>query len=346
MSTNLKSYLDAWAGSDARRRDVATTLVALMDACKELSARIADGPLAGDLGASRLDHGGGDVQKELDVLADKLIADALATTPVAAFGSEELDLPLAINAGAPLLVAVDPLDGSSNIDTNVSIGTIFSVMPVPEGIDPVSPQAFFQKGRNQLAAGYVIYGPNTSLVLTVGNGTALFTLHRGTGEYVLINPSLKVPKDAKEFAINMSNYRHWDDGIRLYVDDLLAGKGGPRGADFNMRWVASMVAEAHRILMRGGIYMYPGDQRKGYTQGRLRLIYEGNPIGFVMEQAGGAATNGCTPILDIEPTSLHQRVPLYFGSANKVERACRYVSAPEAIGERSPLFGKRGLFRA
>ncbi|NJO53831.1 MAG: class 1 fructose-bisphosphatase [Bacteroidales bacterium] len=341
----LEDYLDTWAGADPPRKAVADTVVALARATIEISSLIACGPLAGDLGAARVDKGGGDAQKELDVIADHLVQRHLEDAPVAALASEEADEPVALSKGAPLIVAIDPLDGSSNIDTNTSIGTIFSILPTPAGIDPASAEAFLQRGRDQLAAGYVIYGPNTSLVLSVGLGTAMFVLDPASKRFVLAQDRIQVPPDAREFAINMSNYRHWDDPIRLYIDDLLKGQDGPRDVDYNMRWLASMVAEAHRILIRGGVYLYPSDARKGYTAGRLRLIYEGNPIALLMEQAGGAASNGTEPILDLVPTTLHQRVPLVFGSSEKVRRVARYVVAPESIAERSPLFAKRGLFR-
>ena len=341
----LEDYLDAWAGTDPSRKAVADTVVALGRATIEISSLIAFGPLAGELGAARIDKGGGDAQKELDVIADQLILRHLKDAPVAAMASEEADEPVALAAGQPLIVAVDPLDGSSNIDTNTAIGTIFSVLPAPAGLDPASADAFLQRGRDQLAAGYVIYGPNTALALTVGVGTQLFVLHPESRRFTLVTERVTVPPDAREFAINMSNYRHWDEPIRLYIDDLLKGQEGPRDVDYNMRWVASMVAEAHRILIRGGVYLYPSDARRGYTAGRLRLIYEGSPIALLMEQAGGAASNGAEPILDLVPTALHQRVPLVFGSSEKVERVARYVAAPESIAERSPLFAKRGLFR-
>ncbi|ALK08381.1 class 1 fructose-bisphosphatase [Blastochloris viridis] len=342
----LEDYLNAWAGNDPLRTAVADTVAALARATAEISGLVAQGPLAGDLAAARIDKGGGDAQKELDVITNSLIQRHLTSAPVAALASEEADVPEALTKGAPLIVAIDPLDGSSNIDTNTSIGTIFSVLPAPANVDPALSEAFLQPGRAQLAAGYAIYGPNTALVLTVGQGTAMFVLDPATRRYVLVFDRMEVPPDAREFAINMSNYRHWDEPIRLYIDDLLKGQDGPRDVDYNMRWLAAMVAEAHRILIRGGVYLYPSDARKGYISGRLRLIYEGNPIAFLMEQAGGAASNGSSPILDLKPTSLHQRVPLVFGSSEKVQRVARYVAAPESIAARSPLFAKRGLFRS
>ncbi|EJW10539.1 Fructose-1,6-bisphosphatase, type I [Rhodovulum sp. PH10] len=343
----LQDYLTRWAGDDATRAAVKATLLALAGATARISAVVADGPLLGDLSASLgVGADGWDEQKELDVRADRLICEALAGTPVAAYASEEAELPVAVTAGGPLLVAVDPLDGSSNIDTDVTIGTIFSVLPAPEGVDPVSEAAFMQPGRNQLAAGYVVYGPHSALVLSVGQGTAHFVLDRKADTFRLVNAEVKIPASAKEFAINMSNHRHWDDRLRLYIDDLLQGKDGPREADYNMRWIASMVAEAHRILVRGGIYLYPADTRAGYTQGRLRLIYEANPVALLMEQAGAAATDGRTPILDVTPEKLHQRIPLVFGSREKVERVSNYLTGPGEIAERSPLFGRRGLLMA
>ncbi|RAI45530.1 class 1 fructose-bisphosphatase [Rhodoplanes roseus] len=347
MAETLDGFLGRWAGADPARDAVRTTLLALTDATMAIAAVVAEGPLAGELSAVRGTGADGyDEQKELDVRADRLLYDALKGAPVAAYASEEAELPVAVTPGAPLLVAVDPLDGSSNIDTDVTIGTIFSVLPAPDGVDPVSEAAFFQKGRAQLAAGYVVYGPHTALVLSVGDGTAHFVLDRIAGAYRLIENRVTIPAAAKEFAINMSNHRHWDDRLRLYVDDLLQGKDGPREVDYNMRWIASMVAEAHRIIIRGGIYLYPADTRAGYTQGRLRLVYEAFPIALLMEQAGAAATDGRTPILDLVPEKLHQRVPLIFGSREKVDRVSNYLTGPGEIAERSPLFGKRGLLTA
>jgi fructose-1,6-bisphosphatase I len=244
-----------------------------------------------------------------------------------------------------LLVAIDPLDGSSNIDANVSIGTIFSVLPAPTGASSIDARAFLQPGTNQLAAGYALYGPQTMLVLTLGAGTHVFTLDRTRDTFRLTAAHLSIPPVTREFAINASNQRHWDEPIRIYVDDCLRGAEGPRGQDFNMRWIASMVAEAHRVLTRGGIYLYPADGRYGYSRGRLRLLYEASPIASLIEQAGGAASTGHGRILELEPRSLHERVPLLFGSREEVARLDRYHLDPHPIGERSPLFGRRGLFR-
>jgi fructose-1,6-bisphosphatase I len=342
MRETLADHLGQWTNGRPDREPVAATILALAGACMTIARVVGEGPLAGDLAAQTSDDGGsGDAQKELDVRADNAIRAALRHAPVAVFGSEEAETAEVLDPDAPLAVAVDPLDGSSNIDTNVAIGTIFSILPALHGVD--ADASFLQKGREQLAAGYVLYGPHTAMVLTIGDGTVQFVLDRDAHQFVLTERRMAVPTVAREFAINMSNHRHWDERLRLYVDDLLAGKDGPRDADYNMRWLAAMVAEAHRILIRGGIYLYPGDSRKGYAEGRLRLIYEANPIAFLMEQAGGSATDGTMPILDIMPKRLHQRIPLMFGSREKVSRVSKYLTAPGDIAERAPLFGKRGL---
>jgi len=344
--TTLENHLAAWASRDLRRSQVAVTLIAVADACRKISELVGAGPLAGSLGAIRGSHGVGDDQKELDLLANHILLQALRKAPVAAVASEELDEAVPLEPGAPLLVAIDPLDGSSNIDANVSIGTIFSILPAPDGGDALGSRAFLQPGDRQLAAGYAIYGPQTALALTAGHGTHIFTMDRLTGDFRLTAARVRVPRKTREFAINASNRRHWDDPIRIYVDDCLKGTDGPRGEDFNMRWIASMVAEAHRVISRGGIYLYPGDLRDGYTQGRLRLVYEANPVAWLIEQAEGAASTGLMRILDITPESIHQRVPLIFGSRDEVDRVCRYHRDPYPLGERSPLFGHRGLFRS
>jgi fructose-1,6-bisphosphatase I len=342
----LDQHLARWAGQDERRLDIAATLLAVAGACRRISDLIGAGALAGALGATRAEHGAGDTQKELDVVANDMLLAALLNAPVAAMASEEMDFAVPLDGGGPLLVAVDPLDGSSNIDTNVAVGTIFSVLPAPASNGaPVDCGAFLQPGTRQLAAGYAIYGPQTALVVTTGDGTHIFTLDRRCGRFKLTAEHVRVPASTREFAINASNHRHWDEPIRIYVDDCLKGSEGPRGEDFNMRWIASMVAEAHRVLARGGIYMYPGDLRNGYTRGRLRLVYEANPVAWLIEQAGGAASTGTERILDIAPETIHQRVPLIFGSRDEVMRLDRYHLDPYPLGERSPLFGRRGLFR-
>jgi fructose-1,6-bisphosphatase I len=342
----LEQHLVKWAGHDGRRAEIGATVSAIADACARISEILASGGPGSSLAASRGQHGAGDAQKELDLLANAMLFSTLRVAPVAALLSEEVDAAVRLNATGSLLVAIDPLDGSSNIDTNASVGTIFSILPAPSDGGDALATAFLQPGERQLAAGYVIYGPQTALALTTGAGTQLFTFNRREREFRLTVEQLRVPPKTREFAINASNHRHWDEPIRIYVDDCLKGCDGPRGEDFNMRWIASMVAEAHRVLARGGIYMYPGDMRDGYEHGRLRLLYEASPIAWLMEQAGGAASTGTERILEVRPQALHQRVPLIFGSREEVERLDRYHRDPYPLGERSPLFGRRGLFRS
>jgi len=342
----LGEQLSAWAADSPPRTAIAQTVDALARVCASISHLVGAGALAGTLGATRKEHGAGDFQKELDVRANDMLVEGLRGVPVAALASEEMAEPLELNRHGTLLVAVDPLDGSSNIDTNVSVGTIFSVLRAPNEGSRCDADAFLQTGVRQVAAGYAIYGPQTAFVLTVGAGTHVYTLDRSSDTFHLTSQHVRVPAATQEFAINASNHRYWDEPIRIYVDDCLKGTEGPRGADFNMRWIASMVAEAHRVLSRGGIYLYPADIRNGYSQGRLRLIYEANPIAWLIEQAGGAASTGYRRILDVQPRSLHQRIPLLFGSREEVARLDRYHLEPHPIGERSPLFGRRGLFRS
>lgn len=341
---DLDEYLQAWAETDEFRRATASTVTALAAACRDIATLVAAGPFVGDL-AARQQHGtGGDFQTELDVRANDVLVRMLQSAPVAAVASEEMDAPLPLKPGAPIIVALDPLDGSSNIETDVSIGTIFSLLPSPPGSCGTEPAAFLRAGREQIAAGYVIYGPQTVLALTLGAGTDLFTLDPARGNFIRTHANVRVPPQAREFAINASNYRHWDAPVRTWFDDCLAGDQGPRAENFNMRWIASMVAEAHRILIRGGVYLYPGDARQGYRNGRLRLIYEANPIALLMEQAGGAGSTGRERILDRMPRLLHERVPLIFGAREEVERIARYHLGLTPKGETSPLFARRGLF--
>jgi fructose-1,6-bisphosphatase I len=341
----LNAYLDTWAGKDRFRGEVSLTVSALAEACSAISEIIALGPLAGALAAERGSNADGDIQMELDVRANELILEELRSAPVAWLASEELETPLQIKQGAALYVAVDPLDGSSNVDTNVSVGTIFSVMPMDCG-KPDESGCFLQRGDRQVAAAYAIYGPQTALVLTLGEGTHIFTLNPDTGEFCLTARDVQIPQDTGEFAINSSNFRRWDGHIKAYIDDCLKGQDGPHGKNYNTRWIASLVAECHRIMVRGGIFLYPGDRREGYQSGRLRLAYECNPIAFLVEQAGGAASDGARRILDIEPDDIHQRVPLIFGSVNEVGLVDHYYREMNPFQERSQLFGTRGLFKA
>jgi fructose-1,6-bisphosphatase I/sedoheptulose-1,7-bisphosphatase len=324
-------------------------------ACKAIARAVAFGELAettagnagGDINVQ------GEVQKKLDVVSNQMfIATAEWSGHLAGMASEEMDAPYQIPApyarGKYLLV-FDPLDGSSNIDVNVSVGSIFSILRAPQdvidsGRDVVEAD-FLQPGSTQVAAGYALYGPVTMLVLSVGNGVVGFTLDPNLGEFKVTHPRIMVPVDTHEFAINSSNSRFWEPPIKRYVDECLAGKTGPRGKDFNTRWIASMVAEAHRILMRGGVFMYPRDTKDPAKPGRLRLLYEANPIGFIIEQAGGRASTGRQAMLGVKPSELHQRIGLIFGSKNEVERIERYHLDPATGDSVNPLFSERSLFR-
>ena len=342
----LEGFLQDWSEGDGQRTALAKTIRAIAEAAAAVADTIARGPLAGALATAVGENVDGDAQKELDLRANRLFEEALRQAPVAAFASEEQETALLLDPRAPFAVAVDPLDGSSNIETNLSIGSIFSILPMPEAARAAPDLAFLQPGSRQLAAGFVVYGPRTELVLTLGAGTQICTLEREGGQYHITETQARIPRGTHEFAINASNYRHWEQPVKAYIDDCLAGNEGPRGQNFNMRWVASLVAEASRILARGGIFLYPRDARPGYQQGRLRLVYEANPVALIVEQAGGAATEGEARILDIEPTALHQRIPLIYGSRDKVDRVARYHNDEQGEGARSPLFGRRGLFRS
>ena len=306
-------------------------------ACKGISQSVNKGALGGVLGGADSENVQGEMQKKLDIIANEVLIEANEWGGhLAAMASEEMEniyvVPNRFPQGEYLLL-FDPLDGSSNIDVNVCIGTIFSVLKKPsnpEGKNDVTEVDFLQKGSQQVVAGYCVYGPQTMLVLTVGDGVAVFTLDREQGSWVLTQDGLKIPPDTKEFAINMSNKRHWAEPVTRYIDECLEGVDGPRGKDFNMRWVASMVADVHRILMRGGVFMYPWDKREPEKAGKLRLMYEANPMAFLVEQAGGAATDGRWRILDIEPTRLHERISVMLGSKNEVERITKYHAEADA----------------
>ncbi|TBN37527.1 class 1 fructose-bisphosphatase [Paracoccus subflavus] len=325
---------------DGTNPAVARVMDRLAGVAAQLAGRIARGGIDEHLGGAAGTNTDGDVQKALDVIADEAFMTALRKGDVRHYASEEQDGVVEMTAGGMLAVAIDPLDGSSNIDANVSIGTIFGIYPAadtPEG-------SFLRQGRDLLAAGYAIYGPQCVLMVSFGNGVIRYVLDPAEGRFRLIGTAAAIPADSTEYAINASNYRHWTKPIRAYVDDRVAGADGPAGMDFNMRWIASLVAETHRILTRGGIFLYPADSRTGYARGRLRYVYECAPIAFLIEQAGGRATDGENAILDALPDSLHGRTPFVFGSANKVARVAAYHDLPEA--EISALFGMRGLFRA
>ena len=300
-------------------------------ACKAISFAVNKGALAGVLGEAGTGNIQGEAQKKMDVIANDYLLDANEWGGnLAAMASEEMEFPYHIPGEYPkgnYLLLFDPLDGSSNIDVNISVGTIFSVLLNPNGNETPSEADFLQPGTAQVAAGYTIYGPQTMLVLTFGSGVHGFTLDREQGSFVLTHPEMQVPSQTSEFAINMSNQRHWEEPVKRYIDALLAGKTGPRGRDFNMRWVASMVAEVHRILTRGGIFMYPQDAREPNKPGKLRLMYEGNPMSFIIEQAGGKATNGHQRIMELTPGHLHERVAVFLGSREEVEQITRFHQA-------------------
>jgi fructose-1,6-bisphosphatase I / sedoheptulose-1,7-bisphosphatase len=338
--------------------DLNALILDISIACKAISRIVSFGEISDALMSTPQPKVGavnvqGEVQKPLDVMSNDIFLRMNEWNGhLAGMASEEMDeprqIPPAYSRGKYLLV-FDPLDGSSNIDVNVTVGSIFSILRAPQDViesgRDVTEADFLQPGATQVAAGYALYGPTTMFVLTVGNGVAGFTLNPNLGEFVLTHNKITVPADTQEFAINSSNSRFWEAPVKRYVDECLAGKTGPRGKDFNTRWIASMVAEAHRILMRGGVFLYPRDNKDPTKHGRLRLLYEANPIGFVMEQAGGRASTGRQPMLGVTPTALHQRIGLIFGSKNEVERLERYHHEPATRDAGTPLFADRSLFR-
>ncbi len=351
-TASLSTRLAKWERREPGRAVLAELIRTIAETGIRLAAVIAIHPLRAALGPGRETvapppgiNPDGDQQQPLDLYAERLFADALAGCDVAAVASEESAGPIPMRPGGSFVVTLDPVDGSSNIDANAPVGTVFGVLPAG-GTTSVE-AALLLAGRHQVAAGMIIYGPSTILVLTLGEGTDSYVLDPRTRDFRLARGGVQVPAESREYAINASNARHWGPGIREYIADLVSGAHGPRERDFNMRWLASMVGDAYRILTRGGIFLYPADSRPGYQQGRIRLLYEANPIAFLVEQAGGAATDGATPILDLQPARLHQRVPLVFGSRGKVDRVRRYLVEPgEVAHERFPLFGARGLFRS
>ena len=300
-------------------------LLAVADTCTTLSHEVAQGALIGLLGSAGTGNVQGEVQQKLDIIANDLLIEGVqACKSLAGLASEEMELPVAVRGTGDYLLLFDPLDGSSNIDVNVSIGTIFSILKKQDPTAPLQTTDFLLSGRHQVAAGYVVYGPQTTMALTLGDGVVMFTLNKDTGQFVLIKHAVQISPATKEFAINMSNMRHWAEPVRRYVEECLAGVSGERDKDFNMRWIASMVADVHRVLSRGGIFMYPWDQREPHKPGKLRLMYEANPMSFLVEQAGGASTNGEQLIMDLQPSDLHERVSVMLGSKDEIERLQRY----------------------
>ncbi len=348
--TTLSKFLIQELDGQPESRNLAALLVDVASAVKAISAMTAKGALAGVLGSLESENVQGEVQKKLDVLSNTAFVNTFQLGGlVAGLASEEMDDPIAVSNASPqqFLAVFDPLDGSSNIDVNVSVGSIFSILHAPKGRSP-EPVDYLQPGREQVAAGYALYGPSTMLVLTVGRGTHGFTLDREVGNFILTHPNIQIPADTNEFAINTSNERFWEPPVQRYVAECKAGKTDVRGRDFNMRWIASMVAEVHRILMRGGIFMYPRDMKDPSKPGRLRLMYEANPMGMVVEQAAGIATTGRERILDVVPEQIHQRIGVILGSRNEVERVERYHQEFDAGTDKaysSPLFKERSLYQ-
>ncbi len=316
-----------------------TVIAGLCRVAGDLALTIARGSPR-TLNAPVGENADGDGQKALDVLADEMFADALRGCSVRWYASEEQTGVVELDRSGTLALAIDPLDGSSNIDVNVSIGTIFSIFDAKDDGEG----SFLRPAEEQRAAGYFIYGPQTALVVTFGDGVFQFVMDPLTRQFGAAGRISPLSEDADEYAINASNYRHWHSPVRAYIDDCLAGIDGPRAKNFNMRWVASLVAETHRILNRGGVFLYPADKREGYANGRLRMVYEGAPIAMLIEQAGGTATDGCDAILKKSAPALHARTPLVFGSRQKVDRIATYHDLPG--NEASALFGTRGLFRS
>jgi fructose-1,6-bisphosphatase I len=327
----LSRYLIEQTRSHNTPADLRFLIEVVARACKAISHAVSKGALDDVLGSMGTENVQGEVQKKLDVMSNEILLEANEWGGhLAGMASEEMDKAYQIPGRKPkgaYLLVLDPLDGSSNIDVNVSVGTIFSVLRCPDrngATGDLGEEAFLQPGTEQVCAGYAIYGPQTMLLLTLGNGVKGFTLDRELGSFVLTHDDIKVPETTQEFAVNISNQRHWEAPVQRYVSELLAGESGPLEKNYNMRWIASMVADVHRILTRGGVFMYPRDGRDPSMPGKLRLMYEANPMSFIIEQAGGAATNGTQRILDIQPTSLHQRVAVFLGSKEEVERVTAY----------------------
>lgn len=318
---NLSQFLEQQMGN--LTPELAQVISTIAATCQTIDQALQKGALAGVLGSAQHENVQGEEQKKLDVISNDYLIDALKIHPqVGGLASEELDEFTPAQENGKYLVLFDPLDGSSNIDINMCVGTIFSILPAKNAVTQA--EDFMQAGNQQVAAGYVLYGPSTMLALTVGAGTVFFTFDPETQQFLLTSENIQVAADTKEYAINSSNQRHWENPVKRYIEELLAGKTGPREKDFNMRWVACMVGDIHRILCRSGIFMYPYDLKDPKKAGRLRLMYEANPMSMLIEQAGGASTTGRVRILDIEPTDLHQRVPVIIGSKNEVDLVTSY----------------------
>lgn len=329
----LEDYLVGWRDGTAARIAIADTITIIADAARTVAGLLSQGPLAA--------AGEPDGPSTIAAKANETFRAALSKAPLAMLATSCNEEPQAVTAGSPIAMTLDPMTPAA-LDANATASTIFSILPAAAD----ATATFRQPGTALLAAGYIVFGPHVSLVLTLGSGTGVFTLDPASGRFRLSLAKAEIAPRTRDYAINASNARHWSDPVRAYMADCVAGKDGPRNEDYNMRWTASLPAECHRILARGGIYLYPSDTRPDYREGRLKLVLEANPIAFVVEQAGGLATNGRLRLLEIEPSGLAQRTPFVFGSRNEVERLVRYKTDQHGIVERSPLFGKRGLFRA
>ena len=312
--------------ADGAKPELIALVEIILGAAKHIAQCVRQGALADVLGSTEAENIQGETQKKLDVIANQILKDALLENrQVCAIASEEEDTPVAGNPAGTYLVAFDPLDGSSNIDINGQVGTIFTIYPVREGVACDNELQFHQPGIQQLCAGYVLYGGSTLLVISVGNATRCFTLDASSGKFLLTETELQIPADTKEFAINLSNQRFWSPAFKRYVDDLIAGEAGPRGKNYNLRWNAAMVGDVHRVLMRGGIFSYPSDSRNPGQPAKLRLLYEANPMALLIEGAGGKAFTETQPVLTLQPHALHQRVAVILGSANEVEACLAYL---------------------
>ncbi len=344
--TTISKFLIQQVPEDPHGRELSALLVDVAAVVKAISASVGKGSLLGLASLAGSENAQGEAQKKLDLIADELFARGVEWSGlVGALASEERDDVRFIEGSGPLALVFDPLDGSNNLDVNLPVGSIFSVFALPA--NDRSSGAVLQPGSRQLAAGYAIYGPSTQLVITVGRGTHGFTLDREIGNFVLTHPDIRIPEEGTDYLINASNRRFWEPPVQRYVDECKAGVEGPRGRDFNTRWVASMVADVHRVLLRGGIYLYPRDRKETNREGRLRLLYEANPMAMLVEQAGGAASTGRSRILDVQPERIHQRVPVVLGSRTEVERVERYHQEFDKGDDKpysSPLFGERSLF--
>ncbi len=351
-----RTTLSKFIIEEQRRLEGGAELIALVNdiqtACKYIASAVARGALATAHSAPGATNVQGEEQKALDVVANDIMLSCCEWGGyLAGMVSEEMEAPYPIPPQYPrgrYLLVFDPLDGSSNLDVNVTVGTIFSVLRAPEGVVDPRPDDFLQAGTRQVCAGYALYGPTAMIVITLGTGVHGFTLDPEIGAYILTHPNLRIAEDTQEFAVNASNQRFWEPPVRRYVEECLAGKSGARGKDFNLRWIATLVAEVHRILMRGGLFMYPQDTKDPAKPGRLRLLYEANPMAMLIEQAGGAASTGRGRILDVAPVSLHQRVPVILGSRSEVDRLERYHAEHDRgeVAFSSPLFNERSLFGA